>query len=342
MLRLKSNIIFTRDDQITYDFDYLVDCQIESDWDNYVSVCKLKVPNRFKQNNKTVIAEFRKGDKVFVNLGYVPNLYTEFVGYVNEIKQGDVVELTCEDSSYLLKRRTIRNYSSSGLTIEELIKDIWDELGFDFDYEIDDPNTYIGSIRIKQGNAMQLFDTLKKNFRYKIFFQGEILYIVRPYNLTQTQAQREAITKRFSFQQNIIQSNLTYQNSVDNDIVLKGTVNITGTNTKIERWAYYDNKGEIQTSNVAIIGNQRTKIYPDGYTAKQLETEMKKDLPDYSYSGYKGDFLTFLEPSVKPRMFATIYDDKYPEREGTYIIKSVKKSFGVNGGRQQIELNKKS
>jgi hypothetical protein len=36
--------------------------------------------------------------------------------------------------------------------------------------------------------------------------------------------------------------------------------------------------------------------------------------------------------------FVNLYDKRFKERNGRYVIKSVATGFGVNGGRQNIEL----
>jgi hypothetical protein len=75
------------------------------------------------------------------------------------------------------------------------------------------------------------------------------------------------------------------------------------------------------------------------------ESKLKKlgeeRLRRFHYTGYRGTFTTFGLPSVRHGDEAKIKDTKQPERDGGYLIKSVKKTFGVDGFRQEITLDLK-
>ena len=71
----------------------------------------------------------------------------------------------------------------------------------------------------------------------------------------------------------------------------------------------------------------------------------KTDLTKYAnekierlkYTGFSGSFKTFGEPSVTKGDVATIIDPDYSdERNGSYLIKSVTKTFGVSIGYKQV------
>ena len=65
------------------------------------------------------------------------------------------------------------------------------------------------------------------------------------------------------------------------------------------------------------------------------------ELKKYYYTGFRGHFTTLGIPFVKMGDNAVIVDSVLPERNGTYKIKSVEYTGGVEGLRQKIELDYK-
>jgi len=51
--------------------------------------------------------------------------------------------------------------------------------------------------------------------------------------------------------------------------------------------------------------------------------------------------LHFYSQRVQQGDYAILNSYEYPERTGTYLIKSVNTTFGVDGGRQEIELERR-
>ena len=65
------------------------------------------------------------------------------------------------------------------------------------------------------------------------------------------------------------------------------------------------------------------------------------ELKRYYYDGFKGKFTTFGTPHVEFGDNAQIINPILPEQNGTYKIKGVSWSGGVEGYRQIIELDYK-
>ena len=120
---------------------------------------------------------------------------------------------------------------------------------------------------------------------------------------------------------------LKYLKKDDVQVQIKGI--IIGDDNKRTEYIYGDPNGDLRT------------IFQYGGTKEQLDTKSNSFLQQMNYTGYYGSFLTFLEPSVTPGDYAIIDSYKYPERKGTYLIKSVDTSFGIGGGRQKIELERR-
>jgi len=59
------------------------------------------------------------------------------------------------------------------------------------------------------------------------------------------------------------------------------------------------------------------------------------------FTGLRGKFETFGLPSVRHGDLATMQSLRLKEQNGIYKIKSVTKTFGMNGFKQDIELDVK-
>ena len=73
----------------------------------------------------------------------------------------------------------------------------------------------------------------------------------------------------------------------------------------------------------------------DAIVLKQLANETAYR---QNYSGYEGSINTFLQPYATPGYTAYITDDRYPERNGTYIIEDMEVHFGRAGARRIIGI----
>ena len=86
-------------------------------------------------------------------------------------------------------------------------------------------------------------------------------------------------------------------------------------------------------------GEIRTLYYNNVTDVNTLKALATRDLQKFYYEGFWGSFVGFGMPSVRHGDFAVISDQILPERNGTYYIKSVTKTFGMNGFRQNIGLH---
>lgn len=140
------------------------------------------------------------------------------------------------------------------------------------------------------------------------------------------------------------------------------------------RWDYKSiKKGETVPANLG--GERREFVFLDAKTEEELFDRGKAELSLYYYNGFKGSFKTFGTPHIKegdvvsikyplykvkplqngkPKTDTTFINDGSVEiinlnsnivnpitkdKEGLYFVKGVKYSGGINGYRQEIELD---
>jgi hypothetical protein len=203
----------------------------------------------------------------------------------------------------------------------------------------------------------QFLEKLRKDAFLHCYFRGTEL---RVGSIVYIEA--EAKTKTFQFQENIISSDLTFVRK--DDIVLSAVASnhieeLTGKTTKdghaktrnsrIEVLVWFDRSGKFQSKEVKkgdkpdanVDGERKTFHFLEAKTTADLISLAKASLQKYYYTGFKGSFTTFGTPSVDFGDNAIIINDILPEQNGTYKIKAVNISGGVNGFRQKIELDYK-
>ena len=161
----------------------------------------------------------------------------------------------------------------------------------------------------------------------------------------------------FKFQHNIISDELTYQRR--DDVQLSAVaysvneVNVNKTtkdgkskkkNERLECFVYSEN-GSFKTKEKPYpenTGGERRTLYFYGVNnVNDLAEKAKDELKKYYYQGMRGKFTTFIIPYVRMGDNAELVDDILPERNGIYKIKSVRYTGGINGHRQEIELDYK-
>ena len=307
-----------------------------------------------------------RGDKITIELGYIypvgvdgderVDMNVEFDGYITEINNDTPIKIKCEDKMWLFKQIRCKNqvFLSSTYKMDEIIEalisqaqsdttiyqSVRDELSASniqviTGTETNKVVTDIGDFRTQNETLSQVLDRLKKDYRIYSYFRGSELRVsgIVYYPL-------DRVESVFEFQQNIISDSLDYKRTDDLQIGAKAysvqkeeltSVNSKGgTVTKSKRLSTFVGQegGEIRT--IYVYGAENIA---------ELKEKAEKELSKFYYDGFRGEFTTFGLPSVKHGDGAIMRDKVLPERNGTYLIRSVKKNFGVDGFRQSINLH---
>jgi hypothetical protein len=86
-------------------------------------------------------------------------------------------------------------------------------------------------------------------------------------------------------------------------------------------------------------GERRTLHFIGANTTSELATLATNELRKYYYTGLRGKFVTFGMPFIQGGNYINLIDPILPERNGRYVVRSVKYTGGINGLRQEIELD---
>lgn len=308
-----------------WQFTYGVEVDIDQDIDTLTDTCRITIPRLHEWDGKKIALGddpiLKRGDVIKVQLGYLPNYTTRFIGFVKDIKPGVPVTIECEDSMYLLKKGSI-TASYPSVSLQQLVDDI---VPAGIEYKVvSDKAVHIGQWRVTKASPAKILEELKSKYNIYSYFRNitengitrPVLYVGMAYWFDH---RNEHV---FEFRENIID---------DKDLVYKRKEDIK-LRAKAISWLKNNTKVEVEVGDVD--GEERT-IHAYNLTKAQLEVYAKAELERYKYTGYRGSFPTFGEPVAEKGDVAYLIGNKY-HPDGKYLIKSLRIYCGVDGYRQEI------
>jgi hypothetical protein len=308
-------------------FDYVNFVSIDSSWENLTDTCRIILPNKLRPKKDgeflpAITGEdgfWKRGDPVSVALGYDTfGIPVRFKGYVTKIITKNPLTFECEDEMWKLKQTPVKNYSKSNVTLGNFLKFILPQ------YTIEaDPFEF--SLRFTKVTAGEVLEFLKKKFGITCYFQNGILRAGFSYRIAE---QNPDQTKEFEFQKNIIEDQLEFTTADDVEL------NVTVINVK------KDNTIDDPVVAGSPDGEKRV-IYTYNLPQSTLKNIAEENLVKLKYTGFKGSFLTFLNPVVKHGDSIKLINKIIPDQNGVYIVKRVLTTSGISGGRQEIFLDRK-
>ena len=361
---------------LSFTFDFVHEFSATNTWVDMTNQCKITFPKNIyvrdannkllplggTQTDKLIRNLFLRGDKVTVSYGYwLDNgdrtLTQIFDGFIAKVASKKPIQLECEDNVWLLKQISCkRQVWPKTKSVQQLLQSFL--VGTPFTVN-ELTRITIGDFIVENETVAQLLARLRKEFHLEAFFGGptntELRIGLSPY------IQSEAVLHYFAFQNNIISESLDWQRKDDIKLsavvqsinTVEGGINKKGeTKTKKERLTvlvYQDINGEFQyivkQKNVDlpanVEGERRTLFFPNITSAAKLYELGVAELKKYYYDGFKGKFTTFAYPFVKLGDHVNLSDRVMPDRNGVYVVRGVEYTGGVNGHRQEIQLDYK-
>lgn len=322
---------------------------------------------------------FVRGDKVVIRWGYayydsrgneIAPMQTVFEGFISEVTSKKPFVIQVQDNMYLMKKAVARGgnngfFSGTKYTVEKMVEEMINNAGLPFTVN-KTTETVLGDFITQNETIAEVLARLRKDFHFEAYFKGSELrcgtfkYLPEdamklPNGKTRTQY------ATFKFQRNIISDTLEYRRRDDITLSAVATNTIeetTGKTTKdghaktkktrLEVLVTFANgsdkpRVDVGTKEKPIppnTGGERRNLHFTGATTTdQLATLAANELRKYFYTGFKGKFVTFGAPFVQVGDYVNILDPVLPERNGRYVVKSVKYTGGVGGLRQEITLD---
>ncbi|TWP23533.1 hypothetical protein ETU10_07355 [Apibacter muscae] len=296
--------------------------QIETSYTNLTQNSEIIIARKVKYFDRNKIKEvFRKGDKVEIYLGYNGALTLEFIGYITQVSADFPISIKLEDEMYNLKKKEV-NFSSPGITLKNLIEKLLPNPEYTVNITYD---AQLGQVMFSKTNLGAVLDKLKTDWNIHSYFRlvdGKPVLEVG--SIYQTQTDKEPIL--FHLERNCVDQQLNYRRKEDIRIKIKGICNL-GKGKKIEV-EFGDSDGTVNTLT----------YHNPGITKKDLEILVKKDYDRFKQDGMEGSFTALGIPSVQFGQKVKLVSNLYEERNGTFGIEGVNKSFSKSGYRQDIKL----
>jgi len=339
-------------------FNFVHSIEIESSYENLTDTCKITIPRKLSFEGKNLFEGsdpiFKRGDSIEVSIGYVPNLTSVFTGYIKNVGTNVPTVLECEDEMYLLKQWTV-NYpkkidlitkSKKGKLLihpKEVpftvkLKELLDYCLSDHDIEFDViDNIDLGQRRFVNLTPAAMLDVLKSEYGLYSYFKNKVNKTTgeveidkktnKPVRILHVGfANDAAITHEASFKmEEVIINSDTLEWSRAEDVRIQcSAISMFPDNTKSDPIIVGDPDG-----------NQIT-IHKYNMNESALRFAAEQWIKENKYTGYRGDVETFGEPVMNHGDRAKITSSKLPERDGTFLIKKVKRIYSVDAGNHQI------
>jgi hypothetical protein len=340
MVALKSRIVVTsRLTGTVIEFDFCTDITIKSSWQDMTDTATVKFPRKLSFEGKEIFGGanplIRRGDSIDIYLGYDPFEVLEFSGFISDVNPKLPIELICQNSMWLFKQFRINKIFPTGTALKTIVTYIIDQYkassiyaDFKRDIKIEVLNTNLGEFKIENSTPVDFFSELEKEYPFTTFMRNDTIYC----GLAYYPNQRNDV--KFAFQDTIISSDMEYRNKEDVRIqVIATSINV------VEKARAVGTKNVRTSVTVGDPDGGTRPFHYVGLNTTELTAIANTELNRLKYTGFYGGFSTFGEFSIKHGDGAIIVDDVLPEKNGTYLIKGVEKTFGLGGYRQNIELD---
>ncbi len=282
----------------------------------------IKLPISFVINGQSKRLEeiIKNEDKVFIKLWYIgqENHAETFHGYVRQIDHNRPVEIECESTLGLLRKKSIHKRWSK-VSLKALLTEV---LGGTLPL-VCPVDLTLKSFTAKRATVYSLLLKIKENYGLDMYVnRNGALYC----GLRQTIPTADRIG--FKLHQNVIKSNLKWQSQDDVRLNIKAVAILPD-----------DKKLEVQVGDPE--GESRTLHFYNITSEVKLKDLARSEMELYKFSGYRGYLTTFLVPKAQIGDTAVLLDDDYPSRNGSYFIKGMTTTFGSSGARRKVELGRK-
>lgn len=319
-----------------YTFRTLVDLEYTKSVDTLTDTAVIKLPTSFKikQNNVLKFTEevIQVGDKVAITVGYEGKYSgTEFIGFVKKVKPTIPIEIHCEDTSWLLRRKNIRKSWQGKVMLKEILQEVVKNSGIPErnipNVKLADniPKMPIDEFIIPNKNGTQVLQTLKKEFCLTAFINdNNELYC----GLQQlTNIGEKAV---YDLNYNLVKNNLEFRAKEERKIKIR--YQYIAPNGKRKIIEVGDEDGELRTYHTSVISDE-----------KKLKEMAVAEIEQLKYDGFDGNVVSFLIPYATRGMKAVVKDKNYKnkEKEGNYFIKKVVTNFGTDGARRTVTIGRR-
>jgi len=287
-------------------FNEIHSCEIVQTVVELSDSATLVLPRMYRDKlGKSVLKNIKVGQVVSIKLGYNDELIEEFTGYVSEIEADIPIKIHVDDEMYQFRDNTfIKSWKEVNLrTVLESIADGMPCIC---------PDLNLGKYSIHFISSYRVFMDLKEKFGLFTYIKNGKLYC----NFANDIKDDSLAVHTYEYGRNIKKNDLKYKSAKDSKIKIVAIANLPdGKKLKIEEGSTEQN-ATTKTLNFGNIDEQELK--------KLAKAEYSKLV----YDGFTGNITGFGQPLTKAGDTLKIIDKLEQDREGEYLIESVKIRWG--------------
>ena len=310
----------------------VLDIRVEKNVDALADTAVVTLPSMNKNAWLEVEKNVKEGDKIEVSFGYDQfHNELELTGYVRSIaNENNKITLSCEDRLYLF-RKEIANKVLTNTNVSEIADYVVDEIAtLSQEYITLVAGEGVKDIKftrftIQNATGYEVLKKLKEQSKVDIYSRWPHLYVSLRYFPDE---KVESAIVDYDFSKNVEKHSLKYVKEEERKVQIRMT-NIKPDNKRMEVKVGTPGGDIIRLNRYNVADEQSLKII--------AEEELKK----WKYTGYEGNFSTWLLPYCTYGYIANIRDTRYPEREGRYYVEKVVSSFSARGGQRKVFLGRK-
>lgn len=307
-----------------YTFRSIHEVEITKSVDELGDTATIKLPTKFMVGSGELYTEeaIKAGDAVTIKLGYEDKYFgVEFQGFVAKVSPKIPMEIKCEDSMWLLRRKNIHKAWNKGVSLKEVLQEVVAGTGIELSTLIDNEDGItFDKLIIQNANGTQVLQKLKQDYALTSFIDDEgKLYC----GLQQATNVGQSVIYDLNY--NLVENGLEFRTADERKIKVRYTYMDKANKKKSVEVG--DADGELRTFHTTVVSDE-----------SQLKKMAQAEIEKLKYDGYDGDVTSFLIPYATRGMTAKIVDTEHPNRKGNYFIKEVTTSFGTSGARRKVKI----
>lgn len=263
---------------------------------------------------------FTVGDPVVIRFGYDGDLVEEFRGYVKRISPTVPLEIECEDEVYNLRRKALKK-SFKSIKLNQLLTYILADTNVELVNEV--PDIQFRKFVFKRNvNAAHALEKIRKDYGLTIYFRDFGKLVVG------LASETDGTVVKYTIGQNVIKHSLEWED--EENVKLKVKAVSVSKDNKFTTKEVGDEDGE-----------QRTLYFYNLEPGADLKQRAEQEILKYKYSGYRGSLDGFLIPVCRVGNTVRLKDETFDNKEGDYLVESVKTTLSDRGGRRTVKIGLK-
>lgn len=307
---------------------------IKKSLNNYNDTAVVKLPASVVMKEKNTAPaqrvqtamQFKRGDKIAIELGYNEVYNLEFEGFISRVNKTVPCELECEGFAFQLRGKQI-NKVYRNASLSAILSDLTEGTDIVLSNNNDDVTIdKIDFIRFSRFTALQaLSKDLAEAVRF--WFDGNVLHAGMKYLFfTEKNKNWKPDVVYKTGYNHVREGHLKERLAGDNNYEVQLNVRSEDGKTKTV-------KAGVVNSNVE---RKRLSAVSDSALLKRLAKELESEK---NYTGVEGNITGFLFPICKPGMKLKLIDERYEELSGNYLVEEVEVKYGRSGARRKIKLS---